>query len=156
MSKKRKAPASRNRKPAIIKAPAPMPPVELSGVASEVLAAMGVQEPQSSDSEPEVITVEVEEEKYQLEQETVNIEALLPTCPRCGSTERTPLKEISPRLYTDRGCIIRYRTKCRGRINPVDKEGNPVVDQEGKPVSYECGNRYKVKKLVPKVRKAAS
>jgi hypothetical protein len=38
----------------------------------------------------------------------------------------------------------------------VDKDGKPVVDTEGKPVSYECGNRYKVKKLVPKVRREAS
>jgi len=98
----------------------------------------------------------VEEETYQLEQETVTITAEPPICPRCGSTERTRLLEISPRLETDSAVIIRYRTQCRGRIFPVDKEGKPVTDKKGKPVSYECGNRYKVKKIVPKVRKSAS
>jgi hypothetical protein len=92
-------------------------------------------------------TLQVEEETYQTEQETVNI--TLATCPRCGSAERTPLKEISPRIYTDRGCVIRYRTRCLGRIKPVDRDGNPVLDADGKPVSFECGNRYKVKALVP-------
>jgi len=100
----------------------------------------------------------VEEEKYQLDQKTV--EAVLATCPRCGSTERTPFKEIAPRIPTGRGLLIRYRTQCLGRINPVDRDGNPVVDTEGNPVSYECGNRYKVKAFVPNVRvkrgKAAS
>ena len=100
-------------------------------------------------AEPELV---VEEEKYQLEQETVDIVALPPTCPRCGSTERTPLKEFSPRLETDRGCVIRYRTQCRGRIYPVGKDGMPVVDGDGNPVSYECGNRYKAKTLVPNDR----
>jgi hypothetical protein len=38
----------------------------------------------------------------------------------------------------------------------MGKDGNPVVDEEGKPTSYECGNRYKVKKLVPKTRRSAS
>ena len=102
------------------------------------------------------VVVEVEEETYQLEQETVNITALPPSCPRCGSTERTPLKEIAPRIYTDRGVVIRYRTTCRGRIYPVGKDGKPVVDENGNPVSYECGNRYKVRKLVPKTSRAAS
>jgi hypothetical protein len=109
-------------------------------------------------SVPEVTEPEmtVEAEAYQLEQETDSIEALPPICPRCGSTERTRLKEISPRLETDRGTVIRYRTQCTGQINPVDKDGKPVVDEEGKPVSYQCGNRYKVKKFVPKRQKAAS
>jgi hypothetical protein len=106
-------------------------------------------------AEPEIT---VEQETYQLEQETVSIMSLPPTCPRCGSTERTPLKEISPRIYTDRGCVIRYRTQCLGRINPVDKDGKPMVDNEGKPLSYVCGNRYKVKnscrKFVSRLRKS--
>jgi hypothetical protein len=38
----------------------------------------------------------------------------------------------------------------------LDKDGNLVVDSDGKPVTYECGNRYKVKKLMQKVQKAAS
>ena len=100
--------------------------------------------------------VVVEEEAYQLEQETVSIEAVPPACPRCGSTERTPLKEISPRIEMSRGILVRYRTQCRGKIQPVDKDGKPVVDAEGKPIYYECGNRYKVKKTVPKTRKSAS
>jgi hypothetical protein len=108
-------------------------------------------EPVPEVDEP-VITVEAE--TYQLEQETVQI--VFATCPRCGSTERTPLKEITPRIYNARGCHIRYRTRCLGRINPVDRNGEPVVDDEGNPVSYECANRYKVKKLVPKVRRKAS
>ena len=98
--------------------------------------------------------VQVEEERYQLEQETVEI--VLATCPRCGSTERERLKEISPRIPTGRGLLVRYRTRCLGRINPVDKEGKPVVDADGNPVSYECGNRYRVKALVPNVRREAS
>jgi len=102
--------------------------------------------------------LEIENEPYQLDQTTV--EAVLATCPRCGSTERTRLKEIAPRIPTSRGLLIRYRTQCRGKINPVDRDGNPVVDTEGNPVSYECGNRYKVKTFVPNVRgkkhKAAS
>ena len=100
---------------------------------------------------PELV---VEEEKYQTEQETVPI--VLATCPRCGSTERTPLKEITPRIYTNRGCVIRYRTQCLGRIYPVGKDGMPVVDENGEPVSYECGNRYKAKTLVPNAGKTAS
>jgi len=94
--------------------------------------------------------LEVENEPYQLDQTTV--EMTVATCPRCGSTERTRLKEIAPRILTSRGLLIRYRTQCRGRINPVDRDGNPVVDTEGNPVSYECGNRYKVKTLVPNMR----
>jgi len=99
-------------------------------------------------------TMTVEEEAYQLEQETVEIVDAV--CPRCGSSERTRLKEIAPRIETSRGTLVRYRTQCLGKVQPVDKEGKPVVDEEGKPVFYECGNRYKVKKLVPKTRKAAS
>ena len=112
--------------------------------------------PESTPPEAAEPAMTVEEEAYQLEQETVTITAEPPTCPRCGSTERTRLLEISPRLETDCAVIIRYRTQCRGRIFPVDKEGKPVTDNDGKPISYECGNRYKVKKLVPKTRKSAS
>jgi len=98
----------------------------------------------------EEATLQVEEEKYQTEQEIVNV--MVATCPRCGSADRSRLKVISPRIPTSRGLLIRYRTTCRGRINPVDKEGKPVVDVDGKPVSYECGNRYRVHTLVPNVR----
>jgi hypothetical protein len=45
--------------------------------------------------------------------------------------------------------VIRYRTTCRGQINPVGKDGKPVVDDGGNPVFYECGNRYKAKAIVP-------
>jgi hypothetical protein len=123
------------------------------------LPAIAQEEPTDSRrqtaEEPPVIE-SVEEEKYQLEQETVDIMAVPPTCPRCGSTERTRLKEISPRIPTDRGLVIRYRTKCLGKVQPVDKDGIPVVDADGKPVFYECGNHYKVKKLVPKSCRSAS
>lgn len=115
-----------------------------------------VAKPVTTPEPPSEPAVEVEQEVYQLEQETIEIVAVPPTCPRCGSTERTTLKEISPRLTTDRGLIIRYRTRCLGRINPVDRDGSPIVDNDGKPVYYECGCRYKVKKLVPKTRKSAS
>ena len=136
---KRKLPAGLPPIAAPIKEPAPEPEI-----------------PVTNETPPEHL--EVEEEPYQLEQATV--EAVLATCPRCGSTERGRLKEISPRIPTGRGLLIRYRTQCLGRINPVDRDGKPVVDTEGKPVSYECGNRYKVKAFVPNVRgkrgKAAS
>ena len=94
----------------------------------------------------------VEEDAYQLEQETVEIVDAV--CPRCGSSERTRLKEIAPRIETSRGTLVRYRTQCLGKIQPVDKDGKPVVDGEGKPVSYECGNRYKARKIIPNTRTA--
>jgi hypothetical protein len=92
--------------------------------------------------------LEVETNDYQTEQEQVVITAVPPACPRCGSTERTPLKEISPRLYTDKGCVVRYRTQRLGTIQPVDEHGIPIADDDGKPKTYICGNRYKVKKLL--------
>ena len=115
-----------------------------------------VAEPIETATPPEAVepAMTVEEEAYQLEQETVEIVDAV--CPRCGSSERTRLKEIAPRIETSRGTLVRYRTHCLGKIQPVDKEGKPIVDEEGKPVFYECGNRYKVKKLVPKTRRAAS
>jgi hypothetical protein len=81
----------------------PKVPAGVPAIAQEIPAAPEPEVPE----QPAVEHLEVEEEKYQLEQETVNIEALPPTCPRCGSTERTPLKEISPRLETNSGVIIR-------------------------------------------------
>ncbi|GHT10533.1 hypothetical protein FACS1894170_02780 [Planctomycetales bacterium] len=100
------------------------------------------------EDEPAVGVLEVERINYQPEQEQVFITAVPPSCPRCGSTERSSLKEISPRLYTDKGCVIRYQTQCLGTIQPVDENGIPVVDNKGKPKTYICGNCYKVKKLL--------
>ena len=146
-----KSTMSKSRERKIPEGLPPLPPEETAQEPTD-------DRPQTAVAEPEIVESEivVEEEKYQLEQETVDIVALPPTCPRCGSTERTRLKEFSPRIETDRGCVIRYRTQCRGRIHPVGKDGNPVVDNDGNLVSYECGNRYKVKKLVPKTRRSAS
>jgi len=117
--------------------------------------AASIHEPELQVNAP---VIDETERDYQIEQETVVV--MDAVCPRCGSPERDRLREISPRIYTHQGCVIRYRTKCLGRINPVDKDGKPVVDKDGNPVSYECGNRYKIKKLVPRAkpndRKSAS
>lgn len=88
------------------------------------------------------------EKEYQTEQEIVSIVAMPPTCPRCGSTERTPLKEITPRTYNKQGGTIRYRTKCLGMITPLDRNGKPMLDSAGTPKSFCCGTRYKVSKFV--------
>ena len=126
------------------KLPTGLPPV------AEPIEKPATPEPTPPEAAEPAMTVE--EETYQLEQETVEIVDVV--CPRCGSSERTPFKEIAPRIETSRGTLVRYRTQCRGQINPVDKDGKPVVDKEGKPVFYECGNRYKAKKIIPNSRTA--
>jgi len=128
------------------KVPAGLPAVKMPEDKPEIVPEVPV--PETTE------TLQVEEAEYQIEQDTVFVTDTV--CPRCGSPERTAYKEIVPRIYNDRGCVIRYRTKCLGRINPVDKGGNPVVDADGNPVSYECGNRYIVKRLVPRAIKSAS
>jgi hypothetical protein len=139
--------------------PAVLPPKakEVPAGESEIVNGKTVEGPVIIVEESKIASVvlEVEEEKYQTEQETVCIVETPPMCPRCGSTERTRLVEFYRTENAD-GHVIFYRTQCRGRIVSVDKDGKIVVDSDGNPVSYECGNRYKVKKLVPKMRKSAS
>ena len=119
------------------------PPKGLPPVASPV------QADQSTETKEAGLSSEQERE-YQIEQETVNITATPPACPRCGSLERTPLKEIVPRLYNQHGCVMRYRTQCCGIITPIDPiTGQSILDDDGEPKSYPCGNRYKVRKLIP-------
>ncbi|GHT42588.1 hypothetical protein FACS189443_5770 [Planctomycetales bacterium] len=99
--------------------------------------------------EPQVVVLEVEKPNYQIDQEQVVITEELPVCPRCGSAERTPLNEIM-RHHTDNGMIIRYRTRCRGLIQPLDEDGKLVVDDKGKPKTYLCNNRYRIRKIIVK------
>jgi hypothetical protein len=135
--------------------PAAMPKIHTAKAPAGLPAVAKEEEADSSPlaEEEQGIVISIEQE-YQLDQETVI--AVDAVCPRCGSTERNRLREIAPRIPTERGLIVRYRTQCRGPVNPVEKDGNPVVDAEGKPIFYECGNRYKVKKIIPRVHKSAS
>lgn len=94
------------------------------------------------------MTKKKEKQEYQIEQKVVEIVAEPIACPCCGSTERTRLKEISPRLYNDIGCIVRYRTKCLGEVTPIGLDGNPILDDEGKPKTFCCGRKYMVRKRI--------